>query len=60
MRAVAIARKRNEARVLLATEAALESVHTRRLAVPVPDTESVAADYLATEFVGALRAFATV
>jgi tetratricopeptide (TPR) repeat protein len=60
MRAVAIARKRNEARVLLATEAALESVHTRRLTVPVPDTESVSADYLASEFVGALRAFAMV
>jgi hypothetical protein len=58
MRAVAIARKRNEGRVLLAAEAALDSVHTRQMAVPSPETHSVAADVLVTEFVGALRTLA--
>jgi tetratricopeptide (TPR) repeat protein len=58
LRAVTIARKRNEGRVLLAAEAALDSVHTRNLAVPVPEAHSISAEVLATEFVGALRTLA--
>jgi tetratricopeptide (TPR) repeat protein len=56
MRAVTIARKRKEGRVLLAAEAALESVHTREVKVPVPAPHSAGAEALANEFVGALRA----
>jgi tetratricopeptide (TPR) repeat protein len=58
VRAVAIARTRNEGRVLLAAEAAVESAHTRHLPVPVAAEDSAVAETLAAQFVGALRALA--
>lgn len=57
-RAVNIARKRGEGRVLLATEAALESAHNRQVAPSEPVVHSEAADALASSFVSALDAVA--
>jgi tetratricopeptide (TPR) repeat protein len=55
-RAVAIARRRGEGRVLLASEAALESVQNRFIEPAVPVVPSVAAEDLATSFVAVLGA----
>jgi len=53
-RAVNIARRRGEGRVLLAAEAALDSVQTRHIAISEPAAHSIAAENLATDFVAAL------
>jgi tetratricopeptide (TPR) repeat protein len=57
-RAVNIARRRGEGRVLLAAEAALDSVQNRHVAESNTAVSSVAADSLATEFVAVLAGVA--
>jgi tetratricopeptide (TPR) repeat protein len=59
-RAVNIARRRSEGRVILATEAALESVQKRYVAASESPVHSVAAEVLAADFVAALEGVALV
>jgi tetratricopeptide (TPR) repeat protein len=59
-RAVVVARARSEGRVLLAAEAALESIERQQLAVERPRSSSPAAEELAGEFVDALSLLSTV
>jgi tetratricopeptide (TPR) repeat protein len=58
MRAVNIARRRSEGRVLLAAEAALESVQNRYIAPLETTARSAAAEFLAEDFVAALAGVA--
>jgi len=59
-RAVNIARKRSEGRVLLAAEAALDSAQNRHVAPAGTAATSIVADRLATDFVAALAGVAAV